>query len=193
MSQMIPNDWLVLAEHTHLETPRLYLRPVSLNDASAMYHYASDPEVTAFVFEPHDSLDNTRRDIAQFFLKEPLGKYGIEKKDTRQFIGTIDIRIDRVNRKAELGYALAKEEWGQGIVPEAATRLLALAFEELALEMVFAFHDVRNPQSGRVMEKIGMVKQGTIENHRLFRGCPVTDHYYVMTKTRYQKLIIEKG
>ena len=76
MSQMIPNDWLVLAEHTHLETPRLYLRPVSLNDASAMYHYASDPEVTAFVFEPHDSLANTRRDIAQFFLKEPLGKYG---------------------------------------------------------------------------------------------------------------------
>lgn len=126
-------------------------------------------------------------------MKEPLGKYGIEKKDTRQFIGTIDIRIDRVNRKAELGYVLAREEWGQGIVPEAATRLLALAFEELALEMVFAFHDVRNPQSGRVMEKIGMVKQGTIENHRLFRGRPVTDHYYVMTKTRYQKFIIEKG
>lgn len=59
---------LVLAEHQTLETERLILRKLQLEDAPEMFNYASNPEVARFTsFEPHDSIETTRATIAKFF------------------------------------------------------------------------------------------------------------------------------
>ncbi|MGQ4242260.1 GNAT family N-acetyltransferase [Enterococcus casseliflavus] len=157
---------LLLAENQRLETPRLLLRPVSLADAADMFAYANDEEATRFVFPKHASLEETKQQIASYFIAMPLGKFGIEEKVTGKLVGTIDLRIDSDTATGELGYIVNRAYWGQGIVPEAAMVLLHFGFETLELIRIFARHDARNPQSGRVMDKIGMKVEMTYPSAR---------------------------
>ncbi|HGF7712749.1 TPA: GNAT family N-acetyltransferase, partial [Enterococcus faecium] len=106
----------------------------------------------------------TRANIATSFIKDPLGKYGIELKKSGKLIGTTDIRVNDHNGTAEIGYALNSAYWGNGYMPEATAALLKLGFEQLDLVRIFATHDVRNSNSGRVMEKLHMKKEGLISD-----------------------------
>ena len=139
-----------------------------------MYEYAKDEETTHFVFPTHQSIADTKNNIANYFMATPLGKYGIELKGTHQLIGTIDLRVQESQDNSEIGYTLNKKYWGKGIIPEACQALLKLGFEELNLIRIYAYHDVENPNSGRVMEKIGMKKEGVIPDARRSKGKDVT-------------------
>lgn len=180
------NPWLVLAENSHLETKRLRLRPVTLADAAAMYQYASDDETVRFVFPKHTSIESTKKEIASYFLKEPLGKYGIELKENNVFIGTIDLRMIQPFC-AEIGYTLNKAYWGYGYMPEACEVLKKLAFEQLKISRLQAVHDARNPKSGRVMEKIGMKKEGLLRQSSELKGEIVDEWMYSMMLGEYQQ------
>ena len=70
--------FLKLAQYPIVETERLLLRPVTLNDAEAMFEYASDKENTRYTFPTNQSLEETKNNIAQFYLANPLGRWGIE-------------------------------------------------------------------------------------------------------------------
>ena len=70
------------AEYPIVETDRLVLRPVTLDDAEAMFEYASDKENTRYTFPTNQSLEETKNNIAQFYLASPLGRWGIELKST---------------------------------------------------------------------------------------------------------------
>lgn len=161
---------VLLARFQIIETRRLLLRPVTLQDATDMYKYANDEETTRFVFPTHQSITDTTISIANYFMAAPLGKYGIELKETQQLIGTADLRILEEQDIAEIGYTLNKKYWGRGFVPEACQALLKLGFEELNLIRIYAYHDVENPNSGRVMEKIGMKQEGLIPDARRSKG-----------------------
>ena len=69
-------------------------------------------------------------------------------------------------------------KWGQGLVSEAARAVLACAFTALALAKVYTFADVRNVGSWRVMEKIGMHREGLLRQHRILHGERVDDVWY---------------
>ncbi|MDR0847054.1 MAG: GNAT family N-acetyltransferase [Lactobacillales bacterium] len=155
---------LKLAENIVMETPRLRLRPVTLADAEDMFDYATDLEMTKFVFPPHDSIESTREAIANFFMKKPLGAWGIELKDENKFIGTLDLRPHEGKRlgSSEFGWSISHKYQNQGYASEALSRVLELAFNELGQEVIFAIHDVENPASGRAMARAGMTKRGTV-------------------------------
>ena len=88
-------DLLVkLAEYQTMETERLILRPVSLEDTQSLFEYASNIENTTHVFPTHLSKDETREVITKYYLQSPLGKYGIILKENDKFIGTIDLRLE---------------------------------------------------------------------------------------------------
>ncbi|KAF1304438.1 GNAT family N-acetyltransferase [Enterococcus saccharolyticus] len=177
---------LVLAENNRIETERLVLRPVTLADAQDMYEYASDEETTTFVFPRHQSLAETRQAIAEFFMAAPLGKFAIEYKENHKMIGTIDLRVNP-DSTAELGYTINKAYWGRGLVPEAARALLALGFEQLDLVRIFAIHEVENPNSGRVMEKIGMSKESTVYEAKKMRDRVVNIVRYSVSKKEWSE------
>ncbi|MGX7030694.1 GNAT family N-acetyltransferase [Vagococcus zengguangii] len=177
---------LILAENRFMETEHLLLRPIDLIDVDAMYEYASDEEVSQFVFPTHQSLEETANTIANFFIADSLGKYAIVLKEKQKMIGTIDLqRLDEKNRKAEIGYTLAKDYWGQGLAPEAARQILWLAFDQLKLNVVSALHDVDNPKSGRVMEKIGMKPIGIFPNYLIHKEKNVDMKIYCLTREDY--------
>ena len=93
-----------LSYYNQVEGERILLRPMTLKDAEDMYEYASDDETVRFVFEKHTNLEETRKNIANYFMKEPLGKYAIELKETGKMIGTIDLRLKSGTNSAEIGY-----------------------------------------------------------------------------------------
>ena len=152
-----------------IETERLILRRFRLEDAQAMYdRWASDPEVTRFLtWPPHASADSTRQLLA-------LWEKGYEKIDNYQWaitvkaqddlpIGSIAVVFcDDAVRKAEVGYCIGRAWWHQGITSEALAGVIGFLFEDVGMERVEARHDVNNPNSGKVMEKCGMRKEGVM-------------------------------
>lgn len=163
------NLLLFLAVNQILETERLVLRPVTLADAEDMYEYASKDENTYFVFPLHQSLEDTQHSIATYFMANPLGKFGIELKETKKLIGTIDIRVDMKKSKAELGYVLNQAFAKRGYATEAAAALMKFAFETLELEKVVASCDTRNTASEAVMKRLGMQKEGLSRHHEIWK------------------------
>ena len=160
-----------------LETPRLILRAFRHEDARAAYrNWTSDPEVTRYMtWKTHYSLDFTQSWIDTVVVKyDRPDYYGwvIVLKSFDQPIGSIDVwRTDDEIEAGELGYCLGRRWWGQGIMPEAARAVLDYLFREVGMNRVTASHDVLNLKSGRVMEKIGMKKEGVLRAaHRNNRG-----------------------
>ncbi|UNM96693.1 GNAT family N-acetyltransferase [Ignatzschineria rhizosphaerae] len=159
-----------LAKHRILETERLVLRPITLEDAEDLFEYASDLENTIHTFPTHQSIEETNWVIANLFMAAPLGNFAIELKENGKMIGTCDLRINEGEKSAELAYAINKKYWGNGYAPEAAKKLLDLAFKDLKIERLWAKFSAANPASGRVMEKIGMTKEGVIRHSKNLRG-----------------------
>jgi [ribosomal protein S5]-alanine N-acetyltransferase len=155
----------VFAHLPTLETERLILRPVTADDVSDVFEYASDPEVARYVtWDAHDSLDESR-----FFVDLLLGKYAagevapwamVHRREGR-LIGTCGFGWwNTTNRSAEIGYAMARRYWGQGLMTEAVREIVRFGFEVMDLNRIEACHDVDNPASGRVMEHAGMAAEG---------------------------------
>ncbi len=155
-----------------LETPRLVLRPFRLKDAKDVFEYASDPEVARFVlWEPHRSLAETRSSIRSIRRLSRQGRpssWAIELAEEKKVIGSIGFMwLSPENRSAEVGYSLSRLYWNRGIMTEALTRVLESAFRDLRLHRVEAQYDIRNPASGRVMEKCGMEQEGILRERIL--------------------------
>ena len=181
--------FIKLAKHQIIETERLVLRPVTLDDAEAMFEYASDKENTRYTFPTNQSLEETKNNIAQFYLANPLGRWGIELKSTGEFIGTIDLlKLDTVLKKATIGYIINQKYWNQGLTTEANRAVIELAFEKIGMNKLDAFYDKDNPASGKVMEKSGMrfsheEPYARMDQHE--KGRIVTRVHYILTKEEY--------
>ena len=147
-----------------LQTPRLLLRRFTMDDAQNMFDlWCNDPEVTRFLsWGPHGTIDNTKR-----LLKSWKQRY----EDTMFYnwciefeglpIGGIDLIMrSEKSLRAELGYCLSNRYKGRGLVTEAACAVLTFAFEDVGLHKICAKHDVENPASGRIMQKLGMWQEG---------------------------------
>ena len=147
-----------------LQTPRLLLRRFTMDDAQNMFDlWCNDPEVTRFLsWGPHGTIDNTKR-----LLKSWKQRY----EDTMFYnwciefeglpIGGIDLIMrSEKSLRAELGYCLSNRYKGRGLVTEAACAVLTFAFEDVGLHKICAKHDVENPASGRIMQKLGMRQEG---------------------------------
>ncbi|WP_018659733.1 GNAT family N-acetyltransferase [Allofustis seminis] len=154
--------YLLLAENNRLETEHLILRPVTLADAPDIYEIGSNPNIIKYVsYAIHQDLEDTRRSIANHFMRHPLGKYGIILKKNQRLVGTIDLMIKSQN-VAEIGYQLNEKFHRQGIMTEAAGKIVQLSFEKLKMKRVFATCLTSNIASSGVMKKIGMTQEGTL-------------------------------
>ncbi len=151
-----------------IETPRLILRPFSLEDGDAMYrNWASDPEVTKYLTWPtHESVEISRMVLADWvshYEEENYYQWAIVPRELGQPIGSIAaVNVsDRVG-KVEIGYCIGKKWWRKGIMTEALSQVIRFFLEDVGMNRVEACHDPCNPHSGAVMEKCGMQYEGTL-------------------------------
>ena len=140
-------------ENRRIETQRLMLRPITQEDAPAVFAWASDPEVNRYMPYPlHKSIEDTRAWIAT--ITPDMLEFGFYRKDNGQLIGTggVGKNEDGVHT---LGYNLRRDAWGQGYATEAAQAMLAWAYHRLGVRDFALTHAVLNTASGNVARKCG--------------------------------------
>ena len=157
-------------ERLNLETKRILLRPFELSDGPRVKKLAGDKSIADTTLNiPHPYKDGMAEEWIlthqSKFENEELVNCAIILKPIQELIGAIGLTIDKRFNRAELGYWVAKEYWNQGYCTEASKVILKYGFHELGLHRIIATHIIRNPASGKVMEKIGMKKEGILREH----------------------------
>ena len=148
-------------ECRRMATPRLVLRPFSPTDVDDVFEYAKDPEWAKYL--PEVPQPYSRRDAEEFIanrMVEPDTQFSWAIVLGGVGIGGIILSVDSKHEAGEIDYALAKTHWGRGFVPEAADAVLGWGFQRRRLSKISSQADVRNRRSWRVMEKLGMRREG---------------------------------
>ena len=152
-----------------IETERLILRRFELSDAQNMFdNYTSKANVTEYLsWSAHKSIEETKSYLLDCVLPEydkiNTYRWAIVWKENNEVIGGIDVRIsDESCRRAELGWVIGDDYWGNGIMPEAAKSVINYLFT-VGYERIQAIHHIANIKSGRVMQKIGMQFEGILK------------------------------
>ena len=158
-----------------IDTPRLTLRKMRMSDAPDVYRYAKDPEVARHVlWNAHQSVWETRAYIRYLLWQYRSGlpsSWAIELKETGKVVGTIGyMSYNADNATVEVGYSLAREQWGKGLMTEALTAVISETFRALDMHRIEAMHFTDNPASGRVMEKCGMTHEGHLREKVCCKG-----------------------
>lgn len=151
-----------------LETGRLRLRQVKLEDAEAMYaNWCSDAQVTKYLrWKPHTNVEETREIVASWraqYVQDAFYLWVIALKEDDVPIGSISVvKHDDAVEMVHVGYCLGRAWWHQGIMSEALAELLRFFFTEVGVNRVESQHDPGNPNSGGVMLKCGLRHEGTL-------------------------------
>ena len=167
--------------NTVLKTERLILRPWRQSDLEDLFAYASVDGVGQMAgWPPHKCLSDSQWILDRFITHKKtfaieyegraVGSVGVEKYKEEQYPEYADMRC------REIGYVLAKDLWGRGLMPEAVREVIRWCFEEAGLDVLFCGHFLYNTQSERVQEKCGFrhyaygtfeTQLGTVEEHEV--------------------------
>lgn len=143
-----------------LKTKRLTLRPFNINDLEDFYEYASVDGVGQMAgWLPHKNKEESlsilkmfidgKKNFAIVYNNKVIGSLGIDDYNEEE--------LPEYKEKTgqELGFVIAKDYWGQGLMPEAVNAVIEYCFNELKLDFLACSHFVDNNQSKRVQEKCG--------------------------------------
>ncbi|HET6564021.1 MAG TPA: GNAT family N-acetyltransferase [Xanthomonadales bacterium] len=158
-----------------LETDRLLIRKLRLEDAPAMLEMLSDPETVLYWGRPV----MTELQQAETYTRENLAwmedghclYWGIEEKASGKMIGTCTLfKLDLNNKRGEIGYLLNRAFWHQGFMSEALKSVINYAFGELQLHRLEADTDPENIASIRLLEGFGFQREGLFRDRWLVHG-----------------------
>lgn len=177
-----------------IETPRLILREWKETDIPFFATMNADPEVMECfpkTLSYQETIEFVER-IRSRFEKSGYGLYAAELKKDSSFIGFIGFSVPAFESYftpcVEIGWRLCREFWGNGYAPEGAAACLRLGFEKFGFEKVYSFTAEHNVKSIRVMEKIGLVKDGEFDHPKVEPGHPLRRHVlYRITREMYSR------
>ncbi len=160
-----------------ITTKRLLLRPFTLDDVGDVLEYTNDPEWARYQVNipPHPYTRKDAEALVVMFSNpsnwETLQIFAIVLED--KVIGEICLNQrdeDRQNERAELVYSLSRQHWGKGLMTEAAWAVINWAFQTYSFNRMFATCDSRNARSSRLLEKLGMKREGQLRSHLKWNG-----------------------
>lgn len=176
-----------------LETDRLILRKFKITDSKDMFkNWASDPNVTKFLsWKAHKNIKDSEKIIDLWisqYEKDDTYNWIIELKDIHEAIGNISIvKLDNINFSCEIGYCISTKYWNKGIMPEAFKVVIEYLFEEVSINRICAKHDTNNIASGKVMQKCGMIYEGTLREIEIRDGEFYSLAVYSILKSEWNK------
>jgi ribosomal-protein-alanine N-acetyltransferase len=169
-----------------VRTPRLTLREFVPGDFDAIHAYASDPDVTRFMFHgvrtEADTRDYLDRIIAS--QREPprrTWELAVVVTAVNRLVGACDLTCEN-DGEGDLGFIFAKDVWGMGYATEAARAMVRAGFEQLGLTRIFSTCDVANGASARVLEKTGLARAATLDRHKYALGKWWTSYLYELRR-----------
>ena len=159
-----------------LETPRLALRPLGLDDAEQLTALLQDPVIaqwTSSIPFPY-SIEDARSFISKRVIDDRTGEsfvWGIVEKQSDVLMGTVGLHdVQPEESRAALGYWIGESFRGSGFTTEATRRVLSWAFEEVEFERIQATYLPGNEASARIMQNIGMLPEGLLRSYAIKYG-----------------------
>ncbi|NLR60594.1 GNAT family N-acetyltransferase [Chitinophaga polysaccharea] len=175
-----------------LSTGDLVLRPIEERDTAALFRHFSDDAVTQFM--DIDSFTNIS-DAVQIihFFRENLEKgegmrWAITMASNDELIGTCGFhKINKPHFKAEIGYDLRPLYWGQGIMKEAVSAMLAYGFDVLQFNRIEAFVDPANIASSKLLTRLGFRYEGFLRDAFFEKGRFVDAEMYSLLRREHSR------
>jgi RimJ/RimL family protein N-acetyltransferase len=178
-----------------LDTPRLILRPFTPGDWDAVSALLADPLIIRYMHFVTWTADQCRQWFAWCVTNEQQPdpdtcNWAITRRDAADVIGVChsqpsDEHDAAVAGERGFGYLLNRAWWNQGYMTEALRAVLADELGTRAVPGLRATCNVANPASARVLEKVGLRREKTVEDPN-FAGAPTQWHHYTITKAEYE-------
>ena len=142
---------------TELETPRLLLRPLTLEDRDEIFKWTGDPRVNKYMIYPlYKKVDEVNDWLETLYQDEKKLDYGFVLKSTGQLIGSGGLYYHEDIDVWSVGYNIAYDYWNNGYTPEAIKCILEYAQSKYKVRAIAGTFAIGNEGSRRVMEKLGM-------------------------------------
>lgn len=140
-----------------IETERLILRPLTVDDAEAVFEWAGDERVAKYmIYSRHTDIGVTKQWLSSLETLENEYSWGYVRKSDGKLIGSGSIRYRTDERSWSFGYNFRHDCWNMGYATEATKRMIEYVRREHNAARFVSEHAVDNPASGRVMEKCGL-------------------------------------
>jgi ribosomal-protein-alanine N-acetyltransferase len=176
-----------------LETERLQLRRMTMDDAGFYLKHFSDPGIVSMsAFEaPKDmaaAIAELREYCVDIFTNDAGIRWGITLRNDPNLIGTLGFyKWVKNARHAEIGYDLDGTYRRQGIMTEALTAALDYIFNKVELNRVQALTDPTNTPSVRLLDKLGFRQEGVLRDYTYFRGKNLNDLLFSLIRREWDK------
>lgn len=169
---------------SELVTERLLLRRWRDEDREPFFCMCRDAEVMRYLLPVNDraASDAFVDRLNGHFEVNGFGMWAAERRDTGHFIGAVGLLIPRVafafSPCVEVGWRLTRDAWGNGLASEGAAAAMKAGFEQLGLTEIVSMTAVQNERSWRVMERLGMRRDGqTFAHPALAADHPLSEHF----------------
>ncbi len=182
---MRQNTRLWLASTRILLKEMVKLRRLEWDDIDAVHALVSRMDVVRHMLLPVCSPAESEKFLRDALLESPSDPWrsivrAIGDCSSRRLVGLCGVVILRGAEEGEMWYLVAPESWGRGIGTEATKQLLDYGFGELGLHRIWATCLPENPASVRVLEKIGMRKEGFLIKNLKIHGAWKSSFLYAM-------------
>jgi [ribosomal protein S5]-alanine N-acetyltransferase len=151
-----------------IETKRLILREITYDDTASIFRNFSNPKVAKWFFEqPHTDIEETKKFVDQFIADFKQGKgltWAITLKENNQCIGTCGYGEVEIGDRGEIGFDLAEEYWGKGLMSEGLIAVLNYGFSVLKIRKVEAHTYAYNVRARHLLEKLGFELENIVED-----------------------------
>lgn len=161
-----------------IETERLLLRQFASEDAEAVLRHFSSRELYVYMdFDPIGTIEEAEQLIAwgrRLATNEAGAFWGLFDRESGCLLGSLNYNRERDDpasaHRVNIGYDLAKDDWGRGLVPEAVRATLPYVFGPMGFSRVETTVHVQNYRSMRVLAKCGFRIEGVLREHKLIGG-----------------------
>lgn len=182
-----------MSEDTSHQVPMIVnLRLLAPADIEGVHTLLSDWTVVRYMLLPHcETVEQSRKCLDELITETPGGAWisvvrTIEVLDSAPLVGLCGIAILRGSEQGEIWYLVRRDHWGRGIAQFAAGQLLRIGFCELNLHRMFATCLPENPASSRVLEKVGMRREGYHAKNLKIHGLWHDSYLYAILRTEWE-------
>lgn len=156
-----------------LANEKLLLREFTQYDWIDVHKYASQEIVCRYQTWGPNTEEDTKefiQDVLDEATQTPRERYVFAIIYQETLIGAVEIMIkDFANKVGEIGYIVNPDYWGKGVATQSAKLMITFGFETLKLHRICATCDPRNIGSAKVLEKVGMLKEGVLRENMLMK------------------------
>ncbi len=184
-----------MEQFPRIETERLILTELTAGDIPQIVKYAANRRISDYTLNL--PFPYTEKDAVYWINLSNQGFkngthliFGIRLKTENQLTGGIGLTIEQRFNRAEIGYWIGEPFWNKGFVSEATRAIIQFSFDKLALNKITSSHFEKNPASGKVMLKSGMIKEGELKEHIRKDSVYHSLVVYGLTKSDYGKNLV---